>query len=82
LTELVHGELIALLVNSSDPAAQNELVDVQSAAQARGQRILVLNANSESDIDSAFSNLVQQQATALFVGAGSYFSAREISWFN
>jgi len=53
LRELVPGaEIIAVLVNPTNPNLQTRLRDAQEAARSLGQRILVLNAASEHDIDA------------------------------
>jgi putative ABC transport system substrate-binding protein len=49
---------------------------VQAAAQAVGQQIIVLPANTESGIDAAFATLVEQRAGALLVASDSYFNRR------
>src|SRR5262249_22822351 len=55
---------------------QTRLRDVQEAARILGQQILVLNASSESDIDTAFATMVQQRAAALLVGDDPVLNAR------
>jgi putative tryptophan/tyrosine transport system substrate-binding protein len=41
---------------------------VQDAARTLGVQINVLNASSESEIDAAFANLIEQKVGALMVG--------------
>jgi putative ABC transport system substrate-binding protein len=48
---------IAMLVNRSNPNAEVERQDVQAAAQTMGQQLVILEANSTSDIDAAFGLL-------------------------
>jgi len=76
LNELIPAAKVAVLVNSSDPPARVELETVQTGAQARGQQLLVLPANTEEDIENAFALIIQHGAGSLFVGAGAYFTAR------
>jgi ABC-type uncharacterized transport system substrate-binding protein len=76
LRNLVPATLIAVLVNPSNPPALSELADIQAAAQVRGQQLLVLNAASEHDIETAFATLVERQAGALLPGTDSFFTAR------
>ena len=71
LNELVPAAKVAVLVNSSDPPARVELEAVQTGAQARGQQLLVLPANTEEDIENAFALIIQHGAGSLFVGAGA-----------
>jgi putative ABC transport system substrate-binding protein len=48
--------------------------DIQAAAQKVGLRALVINASSESDIESAFAQFAQQRADALIVSSGAFFN--------
>src|SRR5262249_20676069 len=64
---LPKAPLIAMLVNPTNPSAEADIEDVQKAAAAVGQRILLLKASSEQNIDMAFESLVQQRADALLV---------------
>jgi putative tryptophan/tyrosine transport system substrate-binding protein len=62
---------IAVLVNPS-PDAEEERRDVQAAAQAIGQQLIILDASSDRDIETAFATFVQRRAGALFVGSGAF----------
>src|SRR2546430_14882504 len=74
LRELVpKAALIAMLVNPTNPSAESDIEDVQKAAGAVGQRIILLRASSEQDIDAAFKTLVQQRADALLVAHDPFF---------
>jgi putative ABC transport system substrate-binding protein len=68
--------LIAMLVNPTNPSAETDIGDVQTAAAAVGQRIFLLRAGSERDIDAAFEMVVQQRADALLVAHDPYFLSR------
>ena len=67
---------IAMLVNSNSPDTEAERRDVQAAAQAIGQQLLVLDVGSDRDIERAFATFVQRGAGALLVGAGAFFNSR------
>jgi putative tryptophan/tyrosine transport system substrate-binding protein len=76
LNELLPGATrFALLVNSRGPAAEPTIAEVKSAASAASRQIEVLTASTNSDIDSAFGSLVQQQTHALQV-------ANQVLFFN
>jgi putative ABC transport system substrate-binding protein len=47
---------------------------VQAAARAIGQQLLILDASSERDIETAFAAFVQRGAGALLVGTGAFFN--------
>jgi putative ABC transport system substrate-binding protein len=69
---------IAMLVNPGNPDTEAERRDVQAAAQAIGQQLIILDASSDRDIETAFATFVQRGAGALIVGAGAFmFSNRE-----
>jgi len=73
------AEVIAVLLNPNNPNLQTRLRDVQEAARKVGQQLLIVNAGSESDVDMAFTTIVQQRAAALLVTDDPFFlsSGRE-----
>jgi len=69
---------IGMLVGPSDPGTEAERRDVQDAAQVLGRQLIVLDARSDRDIETAFETLVQRGAGALLVGSGGFlFSNQE-----
>jgi putative ABC transport system substrate-binding protein len=79
--ELLHelvptATIIAFLVNPTNSNAQPDIRVAQTAAARVGQQLVVLNASTENEIDTAFATLVQRQATALLVNTDSFFLAR------
>jgi putative ABC transport system substrate-binding protein len=67
---------IAVLVNPNYSPAENQLRDVQEAAARLGVQVLVLRANTETDFDAAFTDLIRQRAGALLVCASPFFFSR------
>jgi ABC-type uncharacterized transport system substrate-binding protein len=69
---------IAMLVdpNPNIPQAEREWRDVQAAADAIGQELIIVEAGSDRDIEAAFATLAQRGANALFVGTSSFFNSR------
>jgi putative ABC transport system substrate-binding protein len=67
---------VGYLQNPNAPEAMAYLTEVQAAARSIGQEIIVVNASSEPDLDTAFDKLVQQRAGALVVGIDGYFFSR------
>jgi putative ABC transport system substrate-binding protein len=57
-----------MLVNPKFPTASAEAREVQSAARPVGIQINLLNASTESEIDTAFTTIVQERSGALIVG--------------
>jgi len=77
LSELVPGvSVIALLVNPNNAHADRIIKKAQEAARLKEVQLLILRAGTESEIDTAFDTLVQQQAGALLVGGDSLFHSR------
>ena len=65
---------IAVLVHPDNPNVE-ERTDVQTAARAIGQQLIMLDAASERDIETAFATSVARGAGALFVGAGWFLNS-------
>jgi putative tryptophan/tyrosine transport system substrate-binding protein len=63
-------------VNPTDPRAASQASDMREAARAVGLQLHVLNASSEGEINTAFANLAQLRAGALFVGPSDLFRSR------
>jgi len=77
LRDLVPGvEVIALLVNPNTAAGQSQTRDVQDAARALGQRLVVLNADSDATLDESFAALGREHVGALLVGGDPFFDIR------
>ena len=74
LRELVPGSAtIALLVNPTNSNTEAHADNVQVAARTTGQKIVVLKASTERDIDAAFAALVQHRVNAVLVGDDPFF---------
>ena len=74
LRELVpKAELIAFVVYPDGAASPAQVAAIQAAGQATGQRILVVNAATPSEIDQAFATMVQHKAGAILYSAHQFF---------
>jgi putative ABC transport system substrate-binding protein len=62
---------IAMLVNPS-PDAEPERRDVEATARAIGQQVIILDASSDRDIETAFATFAQRGVGALLVGTGAF----------
>ena len=77
LRELVpKAAVIAFLVNPRSQIAEIQVKDVQEAARVVGQKLHVLNASTESEIDRAFTTLIQRKASALLMSADLFFQVQ------
>jgi putative ABC transport system substrate-binding protein len=77
LRELVPAAaLIVVLLNPTNANFQTQLGGVQEAARAAGQRLSILSASTERDIDTAFATASESRAEALLVGSDPFFDSR------
>ena len=71
---LPNDTIIGVLVNPNDSIAANtETNGMRKAAQLVGQRIEILQAGTDGDIDTAFARLIDMRAHALIVAPNSLF---------
>jgi putative ABC transport system substrate-binding protein len=77
LHEMIPGATrIGLLVNPATALADPTSEGAQTAAQAMGLRLHILQAGNEQEIVTAFAELATLHADALIVGADAYFAGR------
>src|SRR5207249_343401 len=67
---------IAMLVYRNASDTELERRDVQAAALAIGQQIIILDATSDRDLEPIFATFVQLGAGALLVGTGAFMTSR------
>jgi len=85
LRELVpKAELVGLLTNPRSPQgmgsnteAEEQERDARAAASIMGRQLIIVHASSESEVDEAFSTVVQQRAGALIVASDIFLSTRK-----
>ena len=76
LREIVPAAIIAVLVNPNDLiTANSETTLMRAAGRSVGQRIEILQASTERDIDMAFASLVDMRADALVVAPDALFAS-------
>jgi putative tryptophan/tyrosine transport system substrate-binding protein len=68
--------LIGFLVNPTSATARPETNDVLAAAESFGQKLLVVEAHTDSELEAAFATLAQQRAGALEVCGDAFFLSR------
>jgi putative ABC transport system substrate-binding protein len=77
LHELVpNAVIIALLANPKLPETARMVSDAQEAARTLSLQLLVLNASTPREINTAFAILRQRRADALLVGSDPFLSSR------
>jgi putative tryptophan/tyrosine transport system substrate-binding protein len=77
LRELVPAATsVGFLANPTRPSFQSEVKDAQQAARALGVKLIILNASTEAEIDTAFAEFSRQGIAALLVGTDVFFLTR------
>ncbi len=74
---LPNAGTIAFIVNPTSAATGRQVSELQTAAAALGQQILVLNAGSEKEIDEAFATIVERRVAAVLYPASLFFQVRQ-----
>jgi putative ABC transport system substrate-binding protein len=73
---LVATPLVAVLVNPNNPTEEPATRELHAVARNIGQDIIVLNARTERDFETAFATLVEKRATVLIVADDAVFANR------
>jgi putative ABC transport system substrate-binding protein len=77
LRELIpKGATIVYLVNPTNTGTQARVQMIEAAARNVGQRIIVLNASTTAQIDSAFETIVAERAGGLLLAGEAFFASR------
>jgi putative tryptophan/tyrosine transport system substrate-binding protein len=67
------ADLIAFVVNMKGTATAAQLKDVQTAAAALGQKILVVNASTPEEVEQAFATIAKERAGAVLYSAHQFY---------
>jgi putative ABC transport system substrate-binding protein len=77
LQELVpKAKVIGFLVNPNDPNLSSQMNQAREATNALGHKLVIANASTERDLESAFILLAQERVDALFVQVDPFFTDR------
>jgi putative ABC transport system substrate-binding protein len=77
LHELVpQASIIGALINPNYPAAKLQAQEVQEAAARLGLQLVLLNASTEAEIDTALAAFAQQKITALLLANDPFFGSQ------
>jgi putative ABC transport system substrate-binding protein len=69
---LPNATAMTVLINPAFPTTSAEARELQDAARSLGLQMNVQNASTESQIDTAFTTIVQQRASALIVATDPF----------
>ena len=64
---------IAFVVNPNSAAAPSQVKEMQAAAQAVGQPLLLVEARTEEQVDRAFAMMAEHKVAAILYGASVFF---------
>jgi putative ABC transport system substrate-binding protein len=67
---------VGVLVNPAFPPAAEQLADIETAARAIGQQLVVLRASTDDELAAAFDTVSQRRIPALLVASDPYFNTR------
>jgi putative tryptophan/tyrosine transport system substrate-binding protein len=70
------AKLLGVLVNPKFPYAQDQLEQLEAAANAAGLHLQIYNASNPAEIDTAFEAIARDQIPALIVAADPFFDTR------
>jgi len=70
--------LIGFLVNPRNPITERNVQDALDAAQKLGEKIEIVHASSEAEIDAAFDTLRGMRASALLVQPDAFLNNKRI----
>ena len=77
LHELVpRASVIAVLVKTGNPTTEEQLSNLQQAANALRLRLILLAVTGDTDLEPAFAKVALEGAGALYVTASAFFTSR------
>ena len=71
-----NAALCGVLVDPAIRGFQSLVADLQAAARTLGLRLVVVNARTESNLETAFASFSQQRVGAVLVNASTFFNQR------
>jgi putative tryptophan/tyrosine transport system substrate-binding protein len=77
LSELIpNAARFGVLADPANPVTQSTIADLQAAARTLGLQLVVANARTDGDLETAFATFSQQRIGAILVGTGTLFARR------
>jgi putative ABC transport system substrate-binding protein len=77
LHELIPNTVrFGILADPAFPATPSTIADVQAAARTLGLQLIVVNARTDSDLETAFASFSQQRVGAVLIGTSNLYPRR------
>jgi putative ABC transport system substrate-binding protein len=77
LRELIpNAAVFGVLADPAFPVTQSTIADLQAAARTLGEQLIVVNARTDSDLETAFAAFAQQRVGAVLVSDSAFFGPR------
>ena len=73
---LPDAETIAVLQDPTSAIYKSETREIEAAVRGGGQKVIIVKAGTEQEINAAFSTLARANVRALLVGGGAFFNGR------
>jgi putative ABC transport system substrate-binding protein len=73
-----NATLIGFLVNPHNPITERNVRDASDTAEKFGEKIAIVHASSETEIDAAFDSLRGMRASALLVQPDAFLNSKRI----
>jgi putative ABC transport system substrate-binding protein len=68
--------VFGVLADPAFPGTPSTIANLQSAARALGLQLLVVNARTDSDLETAFATFSQQRVGAVLLGTSNFYVRR------
>ena len=76
MREVARSGQIGALINPTGPNVDSVSRDLEGAARSLGQRIQVLRASTEADIETAFHRFAELRTDAVVIGTDTFFNSQ------
>jgi putative tryptophan/tyrosine transport system substrate-binding protein len=73
---LPNATLFGVLADPASPSTQFLIPDLNAAARTLGLQLVVANARTDSDLETAFATFLQQRVGAVLVGDSTFYAQR------
>jgi putative ABC transport system substrate-binding protein len=73
---LPNAPLFGVLADPAFPSTPSAIADLQTASRTLALQLIVVNARTDGDLETAFATLSQQSVGAILVGISTFFNRR------